>query len=375
MLRILSDAMSQVTLKGLGLTKAALSRDPASAIRRLESMAFSADTRRRETLDAMFDAGSIDGGRDDDEASSQLFVAKRAAELASLLRADGVLHAALDGSDSPSRALQQLILTDSGALAVATVLRAIKKVHIGSSVMEIIVCGGVAPYNHLLTGKLVALLMCSPQVRWDYARRYRGRPSEIASRMSGRRLTKPAELVYLGTSSLYEAGSSQYNRLRLPASEIGESGGSIEFRNLGHTRGYGSIQFSDGTRDALERLILLTTKRRDIRNRFGEGVSPALRRFRMGLDLLGLDSDRLLNHTSRRLVYGVDLVHNSSRYLLGVDSKPDYVLKGAASEDEARSSTAAIASFWKRRWLASRLNYAPAVDAVRATLPSLFEFA
>jgi len=68
------------------------------------------------------------------------------------------------------------------------------------------VCGAVPPYNELLAGKLAALLMISPQVVADYCRRYGDRPSDIASRMKGEDVVRPARLIFVSTSSLYQVG-------------------------------------------------------------------------------------------------------------------------------------------------------------------------
>jgi hypothetical protein len=62
----------------------------------------------------------------------------------------------------------------------------------------------VPPYNELLGGKLVAMLMTSPEVVLEYRRRYGGIPSVIASSMAGRPVVRPADLVFLGTTSLYD---------------------------------------------------------------------------------------------------------------------------------------------------------------------------
>jgi len=38
--------------------------------------------------------------------------------------------------------------------------------------MDITTCGAVAPYNHLLGGKLVSMLICSPEVVEYYKDKY-----------------------------------------------------------------------------------------------------------------------------------------------------------------------------------------------------------
>jgi hypothetical protein len=75
--------------------------------------------------------------------------------------------------------------------------------------------------------------------------------------------------------------------------------------------------------------------------------------------------DRFLVHGQSRLVYSVTLAHNTARYLNGLDDTPQYVLP----QNNAEQTTRRIAAFWIERWLASRLNHTPALDAVRAFVP------
>lgn len=104
---------------------------------------------------------------------------------------------------------------EEGRKAVNVALVANRKTKIGSNMMEIIVCGGIPPYNELLGGKLVSILACSPQVIRDYTEKYSRQVSEIASRMKGKRVIRDSRLAFLGTTSLYAAGSSQYNRIKV----------------------------------------------------------------------------------------------------------------------------------------------------------------
>ena len=54
-------------------------------------------------------------------------------------------------------------------------------------------------------------------------------------------------LVWLGTTSLFSHGSSQYERLRLPDGVISADQPEIRFHCIGDTTGYGTVQFSDET--------------------------------------------------------------------------------------------------------------------------------
>ena len=121
----------------------------------------------------------------------------------------------LKGADlvgEPAAGLERLFATRSGQRALDIALAEFRKAGLSSEVADVSICGAVHPYNELLGGKLVALLLTSQEVRDAYARRYGGQTSVIASQMAGRAISKPADLKILTTTSLYGVGSSQYNR-------------------------------------------------------------------------------------------------------------------------------------------------------------------
>ena len=64
--------------------------------------------------------------------------------------------------------------------AITIVLKALKGRRAGANLLEITTCGAIAPYNRILGGKLVALLMLSPRIGADYRRHYAS-PSIISS--------------------------------------------------------------------------------------------------------------------------------------------------------------------------------------------------
>jgi hypothetical protein len=47
--------------------------------------------------------------------------------------------------------------------------------------MNIMVCGAIPPYNHLLGGKLVGMAVAGPEVISEYQRKYEESISNIAS--------------------------------------------------------------------------------------------------------------------------------------------------------------------------------------------------
>lgn len=296
-----------------------------------------------------------------DEAVEQLFAHKRAAELADLLRArKAFLDAGI--ADGPGDALAALLSSPDGRRAVAAAVRATKKQHVGTSMMDIIICGALPPYTHVLGGKLVCMLLTSSQVRADYAARYGKSASHIASRMKGDVVAKPAELVFLGTTSLYHVGSSQYNRVKIPTSTGGATG-EIAFRELGASEGYGSVHYSKRTRRLLEEIRNAEVGAALINREFGEGVNPKLRLIRDGLAAIGLNQDRFLRHECRRIVYGVPLAKNAREFLRGEATRPEYFFSEASAAAGARC-TSAVADSWRRRWLNGRIENMDVLERV-----------
>lgn len=145
-----------------------------------------------------------------------LVAKKRAFELARLCRAKLNLAAFRDRVTDPATTASALA-SDDFLVAMNTALTAAKSDRVGTNVLEITTCGAVAPYNHLLGGKLVALLLLSPEVADDYRRRYGERAAIIGSQLKNAARTMDCTLAWLNATSLYAVGSSQYERLRLPA--------------------------------------------------------------------------------------------------------------------------------------------------------------
>lgn len=295
----------------------------------------------------------------EERARSHLFRAKRCRLLATLLGIRIVFATHL--ADHHKQALTAAFANRTLRASVAQLLRLIKAERVGICMMDITVCGAVAPYNALLGGKLVAALLCSPEVTRYYATRYGRQQSLIASSMRGKGVVRRPSLVYLGTTSLYGTGASQYNRIKIPAAAIGgDDGATIEYQPLGFSIGYGSFHFSNDTVGIIDTLLARTNGGRKVNSIFGEGVNPLMRKIREGLDAIGLPSDQLLRHGNRRIVYGISLAHNFRDILLDLQRRPQYVLP----QDQPAHTTAEIAAYWHRRWLDSRTKRPGILDAV-----------
>lgn len=289
-----------------------------------------------------------------------LFVRKRSELLAQLLFAKQMFRAsALEAN--PAAALDQLLAVRSGQRAIDIVLTEFRKAGLSSRVVDVSICGAVHPYNELLGGKLVALLLASKEVRDHYSDRYSNQVSVIASQMAGRAVSKPADLRVLTTTSLYGVGSSQYNRLVLRASDHPGLTNDLRWDSIGKSKtgGFGTLHLGAETAHALRQMAQSRHDSRRVNNRFGEGTSPRLRQIREGLDALGVDSDTILHHATPRLFYACELGQGSRTSLLGMES-----------DNFEPASALAIGAAWRTRWLIARATRDETIATLRTLGPA-----
>jgi hypothetical protein len=168
-------------------------------------------------------------------------------------------------------------------------------------------------------------------------------------------------LALLGTTSLYGVGSSQYNRLHIPAEAVGgEKGQEIRYLELGHTKGFGSYHLSTGSLKEMEQLLAHRQNARRVNSIFGEGVNPRIRKIREALTTAGMNGERLLRHGDSRIIYAIPLATNFREMLLGLNSKPQRIFPDEPTID----STRRIAEFWRTRWLLKRIERSSVLDEV-----------
>lgn len=290
-------------------------------------------------------------------ALSPLFTSKRAREIATLLQTRNTLHDSYSTAAKSDR-LSSLLASPTGRAAFLKVVRIARSMTVGTEIADLTVCGAVPPYNALLGGKLVAMLATSPEIVLEYKRRYQSLPSIIASSMAGRAVVRPANLVFIGTTSLYGERPNQYDRTSYPCEIVGgPKGESVRYRYLtsperSRTSGVGTFQFGPDTKAAIEKYTSSMTNGRRVNNVFGEGTSPKLRSLRDGLNALGIGSDEMLQHGIEKVVYGAALVANPSRYLLRLDDAPHYLF----SLEEAKENSRKIAHYWMERWALPRMG-------------------
>jgi len=107
------------------------------------------------------------------------------------------------------------------------------------------------------------------------------------------------------------------------------------------------------TINEIEPILKSLTEGRQINHIFGEGVSPRLRKVRAGMEAVGLPPDKLMQHGTPRIVYGVALAEQFQDVLLGRRvNKPRYFFPFADSAEVTRK----IGNYWIERWLSRRIE-------------------
>ena len=340
-------------------------KDLPGIVKRLRREAVTAKERHVRQAEMRVHKTASAQARDEDDwealARSDLFRSKRASELASLLELQAILDNT--GRNRRGRArLQELLQSEEGRDALSKVVRVARSRTIGTAIADLIVCGSVAPYNEILGGKLIAMLAASPDVVRYYKRRYGGARSVIASSMAGREIVRPANLVYVGTTSLYGTRPSQYDRIVVPADKLGgKREDSVRYRYLGDTTGLGTTQFGYATRASVEAFLRRSLNgARRVNNVFGEGANPKLRALREGIAALGFSED-LMVHGLTKSVYGVSLVKNLREYLLGIEKRPKYVFPLGRAANRIEN----IVDWWYHRWVAERCGRQEIADRIQ----------
>lgn len=349
-----------------GVVKEAEIRRPTShVINRLlkDSLASIARHRRFPESAKHSDAENVTLREWRERAMAPLFRSKRTKQLAKLLKIRLTLQAHQICQGMGTKAWRTAIASPPIRNVVGQLIRFVKGERVGINMMDITVCGAIAPYNHLLGGKLVCMLLCSPELNAEFGRRYGEHSSIIASAMRGRAVRRSAELVLLCTTSLYGSALSQYSRVKIPVEAIGGNGsGKVEYKELGSSEGFGSFHFSKETLRLLSMVIGRAQEARKVNSIFGEGVNPLMRKIREAMAILGLPAEALLHHGNKRVVYGVSLADNFDVFLRGFSNHARFIMP----QTRARARSEAIAEYWRYRWLEKRLAKSGILDEVAA---------
>ena len=211
--------------------------------------------------------------------------------------------------------------------------------------MDAYVIGALPPYNHLLGGKLISILLASNEVRAIYRKKYKDKITLINKRHAN-------HLVGIFTTSLF-GRSSQYNRLKYK--------NDLLYKPIGETQGFGTLHLSEETIRKMQEF--LKSEGIFITNKFGDGPSWTMRIINKAGEMLGFDSDLLLNHSFKRNIYFVPLANNWQDFLIGHSKKPEYY---NFPKNE-------LVEFWKKRWLISRKRNIDIINRVNEFNPKNFK--
>src|SRR5262249_10428853 len=183
-----------------------------------------------------------------ERAQTSLFRSKRSKQLATLLNIRQLFQKLQLTPDMPADAWKKLFDSARFRQSVSQIVRQVRAERVGINMMDITVCGAVAPYNVLLGGKAVCLLLCSPEVVSEYKRRYGEQVSLIASCMRGASVQREANLVLFCRTSLYGSALNQYSRVKVPSAFLGgRPEEKIEYDSVGLSEGFGVFHFSKET--------------------------------------------------------------------------------------------------------------------------------
>ena len=293
-----------------------------------------------------------------------VFKKKRAIKLAKFLEIRKAFNEVNIIKD-PARGYATLIHPSNkkGNELISAALREIKTKALAENIMDLGVCGSIAPYNELIGGKLIAALMGSTEVRTLFKSRYNGKkykfPSIIASSSKGKAVFRDANLMCLTTTSLYGVASSQYNKIKFLKRDFPELETDIIWmeakkdKESQKTKGQGVYHFSNQTSKLLSILTLKKRKYVEVNHKFGEGTSPKLRKMRIGINCLidynksNIQLETFFAHSMQRKNY--IFFHEKNILKKIIDQKKNF-------SNISSSRAENITSAWIKRWLLKRIN-------------------
>ncbi len=200
-------------------------------------------------------------------------------------------------------------------------------------VMDAYVLGAVPPYSFLLGGKLVAMLVCSNEVRDAFRRKYNGKQSLI------RQETRDPYLVLATTTSAL-GRSSIYNRIRV--------NGQQYWTSLGFTQGSGEFHFSNGVYDDIRAYVEEHCEPTAKHAAWGTGFRNKREVVRKCLSHIGLSAD-LIYHGILREIFAAPLGRNAIRFLQGEVERPCFYDWPVLD----------LSNAFKERWLLGRVERKP----------------
>lgn len=195
-------------------------------------------------------------------------------------------------------------------------------------VLDAFVLGALPPYNLLLCGKLIALLVASDEVRNAFAKKYGGKISLITERRFNGDIALITTTSALGRSSLYNRLSFQKRLL---------------YQRVGFTRGMGDFHFNNGIYRHLWSYAMQNCQPTAKQEKWGKGFRNRRETVRKCLASLGLPAGYLSNQVQRE-IFVVPLGPNCREFLRGEDDTLNYFNQPAE----------ALFQWFRQRWLLPR---------------------
>lgn len=195
-------------------------------------------------------------------------------------------------------------------------------------VMDAFVLGAVPPYNQLLCGKLIAMLIMAREIRQVFRERY----ADTESLISGK---KREPLLALVTTASAFGRSSIYNRLKI--------GDHRFMQSVGYTKGSGDFQFYNGAYKDLTLFVKKHCEPSLKHQEWGSGFRNKREIIKKGLKAIGLPG-RLAYHNINREIFLSPLAKNAPEFLRGETN----VL------DDYDVSVDDIYDMFRKRWLIQR---------------------
>lgn len=200
-------------------------------------------------------------------------------------------------------------------------------------VLDAYVLGAVLPYSFLLGGKLVAMLICSNEVRKVFREKYNGQKSLI------RKETRLPYLALVTTTSAL-GRSSVYNRIRV--------NGQQYWTSVGYTKGTGDFHFSNGVYDKIRAFVEERCEPTAKHKAWGSGFRNKREVIKKCLQGIGLSTD-LIYHGIRREIFAAQLGNNALPFLRGETTRPQFFNWSAQQ----------LFQLFAERWLMARAERIP----------------
>ena len=187
--------------------------------------------------------------------------------------------------------------------------------------------GAIPPYNRILGGKLVAMLVTSDNVRLDFKKKYHEKETLMLCRKI------PADLLFVTTTGAF-GKSSIYTRLKFKGNSLAQY--------IGKSNGSGSFHIPNSIYAKM--LDLMESRGFDVSRGYGRGPSRKMRLIDQGMKILGYKNGN--HHGIQRAIYFFPFVKNLNKLISGSNHRR---LWHHRSQSE-------LTEFWKEHWILPRIE-------------------